>query len=189
MKTARLSTLILSAGCVLALPSCFTGPGGGAGGAAAAANARAEAQAFEAAAQQAALGAPIKSGEFVLTITPDTEAASANAIPVHVLSLNSAQVAQYKTMGADNYWKSPSGGAQTKVFGSSGSKGPANFKVPSRDGADTLLIIAKLPPTSGGGDARIMEVPLKRSGSGEPGKPSIQPPIHVRLSSLGLLPN
>lgn len=186
MKLSRIRTFVLPAACLIALASCAS-PGGG--GTTSAAAAKAEAQAFKDAAAQAELNLPIKANEFSLIITPDTEAAAANAIPVHVLSLNAAQVAQYKTMGADNYWKSPSGQAQTKVFGSSGSKGPSTIKVPSRDGADTLLIIAKLPPPAGGGDARIMEVPLKRSAPADPVKKGPQPPIHVRLSSLGLLPN
>lgn len=188
MKPSRISQLILPATLAVAICSCAS-PNGGPGSPAAQAAARAEAQAFKDATAQAELNQPIKSGEFSLIITPDTEAAAANAIPVHVLSLNAAQVAQYKTMGADNYWKSPSAQAQSKVFGSSGSKSSTTLKVPSRDGADTLLIIAKLPPPTGGGDARIMEVPLKRTVPADPVKKTPQPPIHVRLSSLGLLPN
>lgn len=187
MKIPHLLVPLFSSACAFSMMACTNGSGGG--GAAAAANARAEAEAFKAAADQAALNAPVKSGEFTITITPDADATSANAIPVHILSLNATQVAQYKTMGADNYWKSPSGSAQSRVFGASGTRGSANFKVPSKDGADTVLIIAKLPPPSGGGDARIMEVPLKRTVPAEPGKPATQPPISVRLGSLGLLPN
>ncbi len=147
------------------------------------------AQAAQAAAAAQAMAAPVKAGEFTLTITPDSDAASAHAIPVHVLSVSSGQATQYKVMGADNYWKSPSGGAQSRVFGTSGTGGTATFSVPSKEGADTIIIIAKLPPSAGGaGDARILEIPLKRQPGADPLKPTA-PPISVRLGRLGLLPN
>lgn len=139
-------------------------------------------------AAQAAMNAPIASGEFSLTITPDGAASSAFAIPVHILSLRKEEVAQFKTLGADGYWKSPSGSASQRIFGSSGSTSSVTLAIPSRTGADTVLIIAKLPPTSGGGDARIMEVPLVRQAGNDPLRPTA-PPISVRLSRIGLLPN
>lgn len=139
-------------------------------------------------AAQAAMAAPITPGEFSLTITPDDNAKSAFAIPVHILSLRKEEVAQYKALGADGYWKSPSGSAAERIFGSSGSKGTVTLGVPSRAGADTILIIAKLPPTAGGGDARMMEVPLVRQAGTDPLRPTT-PAISVRLSRIGLLPN
>lgn len=186
MKTISVSRLILPTACTLALVACAAKESP-ATKAAAEATVKAAAEASQQAAAQAALDAPTKSGEFTLTITPDSEAASANAIPVHVLSLNADQVSQYKTMGADNYWKAPSSQAQSRVFGSAGSKGSTTLKVPSRPGADTVVIIAKLPPSSGG-DARILEIPLKREAGTDPLKPTA-PRISVRLTSLGLLPN
>lgn len=187
MKTSRFITLAVSTACIQLLVSC--GGESESARAAQAATVKAANDASAAAAAQAALAAPTKSGEFTLTITPDSEAASANAIPVHVLSVSADQVSQYKTMGADNYWKSPSGAAQKRVFGASGTTSSATFSVPSRPGADTIVIIAKLPPSSGAsGDARIMEIPLKRQPGADPLKPEA-PRINVRLSSLGLLPN
>lgn len=186
MKTSRVLTLAAASVCAHLLVSC----GGESETARAAQQATIKAASDASAAQaaQAALDAPIKAGEFTLTITPDSEAASANAIPVHVLSVSSDQVSQYKTMGADNYWKSPNSAAQKRVFGTSGSTGSATFSVPSRPGADTIVIIAKLPPSAGGGDARIMEIPLKRQAGADPLKPTA-PKINVRLGSLGILPN
>ncbi|MDB6079292.1 MAG: hypothetical protein JWO82_3039 [Akkermansiaceae bacterium] len=192
MKTSNL--LLLTGVCVLGLSSCAgggAGPGGQVPIMSPAAQAAQEAMTVKAAADanaQAAIGAPIKAGEFSLTIYPDAEAASANAIPVHVLSMKADQVGQYKVMGADNYWKSPGGGAEQRVFGASGSKGPTTMKVPSRDGQDTILIIAKLPNTGGGGDARMMEIPLKRQPGIDPKMP-VANPISVRLGRQGLLPN
>jgi hypothetical protein len=187
MKTSRVLTLAVSTAILQLLTSC--GGESESARAAQAATVKATADASAAAAAQAALTAPVKSGEFTLVITPDSDAAAANAIPVHVLSVSSDQVSQYKTMGADNYWKSPSGAAQKRVFGSSGTTSPATFSVPSRPGADTIVIIAKLPPSSGAsGDARIMEIPLKRQPGSDPMKP-VAPKINIRLSSLGLLPN
>lgn len=186
MKTIFVSRPILSSACILALAACAPQESPVAK-AAAEATVKAAADASQQAAATAALEAPTKAGEFTLTITPDSAVASANAIPVHVLSLTADQVMQYKTMGADNYWKAPSSQAQSRVFGSSGSKGATTLKVPSKPGANTVVIIAKLPPSSGG-DARILEVPLKRQPGADPLKPT-SPPVSVRLTSLGLLPN
>ena len=186
--------------CVLASAGCLNlvGCGGGGspdrvqitqGNAAAEALAEVQKKAEEAAAKEEVLKAPIRAGEFSLTITPGADAKSAFAIPVHVLSVNKAQVPQYMALGADRYWDSPSGAAKSFIFGTSGSSGPVSMAVPTRSGADTILIIAKLPAAGGGGgDARIMEVPLERQAGADPLKPET-PPISVRLSRIGVLPN
>lgn len=164
--------------------------GGGSAAEAAAAAAAEKAKTEAAAAAAAALAAPIKESEFRLTITPDEGARSAFAIPVHVLSLSKDEAARYRTLGADNYWKAPSGSAEPRVFGKEKANGPQTINVPFKDGADTILIIAKLPPAEagGGGDARIMEIPLVRQAGADPLKP-VAAPISVRLTRIGLLPN
>jgi hypothetical protein len=192
MKTSNL--LLLTGVCVLGLSSCAGGGGGPhaqvpiMSPAAQAAQDAMTVKAATDATSQAALNAPIKAGEFSLTIYPDSDAASANAIPVHVLSMKADQVSQYKVMGADNYWKSPSGGAEQRVFGQSGTKSASTMKVPAREGQETVLIIAKLPNSGGGGDARMMEIHLKRQPGIDPKMP-VANPISVRLGRLGLLPN
>lgn len=133
---------------------------------------------------EAALAAPPKAGEFMLTISPGPDIREAFGIKVHVLSVNQGDVAQYRTMGADNYWRSPSGSAQEAVFGTSGKQQPVSFRVPSRDGADTVLIISKLPGSS---PARILDYKLERQPGTDPMQP-LAPSKRVTLSSNGLLP-
>jgi len=136
----------------------------------------------------AALVAPIKAGEFQLTISPDASAKSAYAIPVHILTGRSETMRSYSARGADSYWQSPNPRAKAAVFGTTGSTGPRTFSVPSNSGHDMVVIIAKLP-TPKSGETRIMEIPLKREpNAADPLRP--RTPSHsVRLSLGGVFPN
>lgn len=134
------------------------------------------------------LTAPIRANEFQLTITPDSEVASAFGVPVHVFSTSSQFANQFKSIGSDAYFSGGRQGANVEklTFGTSGKRGPATLRVPGRTGDDTLIIIANLPKPSGG-DARVFTFPLTRVKTTNPLTPTA-PPINIRLTRVGLLP-
>ena len=90
-----------------------------------------EATALKEAADKA-LNAPIRAGEFQLTISPDRDIASAFGVPVHVFSTSSDMAAQFKSIGADAYFSGgrQSSNAQKLTFGSSGKGGPVSLESP-----------------------------------------------------------
>ena len=92
--------------------------------------------------------APIRSGEFKLSILPDQSVASKFLVPVHIMTMKQEQAGLYRAMTSANYWKNPSPLAKEIKFGTSGQVGAYNGKIPFQSGDDTLIIITKIPGAS-----------------------------------------
>jgi hypothetical protein len=138
-------------------------------------------------AEAKALAAPIRPGEFSISVIPDGSAQQAFAIPVHVLS-GTEDTMDTWTSRVDAYWANPSGSARTVVFGSSGTGAAQTFGMPLQTGHDTVVVIAKLPKPAGA-ETRIMKISLKREPNPDEPLQPIRRAKSVRVGTRGVFPN
>jgi len=98
--------------------------------------------------QEAQRKAPIRAGEFKISIIPDASVTSKFLVPVHVMTMSEGQAEIYRSINSENYWKSPNAAAQQIKFGTSGQSGAYNANVPFNPGDNAIVIITKIPGAS-----------------------------------------
>lgn len=128
----------------------------------------------------------VKLEEFTLVLLMDAGAAAgADAVNIDVISATAAEAARLERIGPVKYRDARQKGPNTRSL-TFRQGGRHEVAVPTIPAADTVLLWAELPAPQGGGDTRLLAVPLALDRS-DPDKGPQAHPITVRLTANGWL--